>query len=111
MISTKLWLDTRSKNADLTNTLKLCITQQGKATYISMGVRLLPEQWDKVKLKVIDHPNKKHLNSYIENRKIEIDNTVRDLLMRGKLKGMTVIQIKNAILDILIEVQLIPSDE
>ena len=101
MITTKLWLDTRSQNADLTNTLKLCLTQQGKATYITMGVRLLPEQWDKVKQKVIDHPNKKHLNSYIENRKIEIDNTIHDLAIQGKLKGLTVIQIKNAVLDVL----------
>lgn len=101
MITTKLWLDRRSQNADLTNTLKLCITQHGKATYIPMGVRLLPEQWDRVKQKVIDHPNKVHLNSYIENRKIEIDNTIRELAVKGKLKGLTVIQIKKAILDVL----------
>lgn len=101
MVTTKLWLDTRSPNADSKFPLKLCITTQGKSSYISMGVRLLPEQWDKARLKVIDHPNKKHLNSYIENRKIEIDNTIHDLMLGGKLKGLTIIQIKNAILNIL----------
>ena len=85
----------------MTYPLKLCITQHGKATYISMGVRLLPEQWDKVKLKVIDHQNRKHLNSYLESRKLQIDNTIRDLATQGKLKGLTIIQIKNAILGVL----------
>jgi integrase len=66
-----------------------------------MGVRLLPEQWDKVKQKVIDHPNKVHLNSFIENRRLLIDNTIRDLSISGKLKGLTIIQIKKAILAIL----------
>lgn len=101
MITTKLWLDTRNQNADLTFPLKLCITQQGKATYISMGVRLLSEQWDKVKLRIVEHPNKKHLNSYLEIRKTEIDNIIRELSMQGKLKGLTILQVKNMVLDIL----------
>ena len=101
MITTKFWLDTRNQNADSTFPLKLCLTQQGRATYISMGVRIFLEQWDKIKLKVIDHPNKKHLNSYLENRKTEIDNTIRELAIQGKLKGLTIIQVKNVIMDIL----------
>ena len=101
MITTKLWLDTRNQNTDKTYPLKLCITQHGKATYISMGVRLLLEQWDKIKLKVIDHPNKKHLNSYLENRKTEIDNTIRELAMQGRLKNLTIIQVRNMVQDTL----------
>lgn len=101
MITTKLWLDTRSQNVDKSYPLKLCITQHGKATYISMGVRLYAEQWDKVKLRITEHPNKRHLNSYIENRKTEIDNIIRELAIQGRLKNLTVIQIKNAVLDVL----------
>ncbi len=101
MITTKLWLDTRNQNADMTFPLKLCLTQHGKATYITMGVRLLYEQWDTVRLRVIDHPNKKVLNSYIENRKTAVDNTIRELMTNGVLKGLTIIQIKNKLLDIL----------
>ena len=99
MITTKLWLDTRSPNAEMTFPLKLCLTKHGKATYISMNVKLFPEQWDKIKLKVIDHPNKKHLNSYLENRKTEIDNTLRELAIAGRLKNLTIIQVKNLLLD------------
>ena len=64
-----------------------------------MGIRLLCEQWDKVKLRVIVHPNRKQLNSYIENRKIIIDNTIQRLANEGKLKDLTVIQIRKAVLD------------
>ena len=101
MITTKLWLDTRSPGADRSCPLKLCITKQGKATYLPMGIRLLPEQWDKTKLKVIDHPNKRHLNSFLENKKTEVDNTIRSLEMQGQLKGLTVIQVKNAVIEVI----------
>lgn len=101
MITTKLWLDTRNECADGTYPLKLCISHHGKASYISMGIRLLQEQWDKNKLKVIVNSNRRNLNSYIENRKLIIDNTIQRLANEGKLKDMTVIQIKNAVLDIV----------
>ena len=101
MVTTKLWLDTRNECADGTFPLKLCISHYGRASYISMGVRLLQEQWDKKKLKVIVNANRKNLNSYIENRKLIIDNTIQRLANEGKLKDMTVIQIKNAVLDVV----------
>lgn len=101
MITTKIWLDTRNQNTDGTYPLKLCLTQHGKATYVSMGVRLLTEQWDKVRLRVIDHPSKKNINAYIDNRKTQVDNTLRELAIQGKLKGLSIIQIKNKVLDIL----------
>lgn len=101
MITTKLWLDTRCECSDGTYPLKLTVNQHGKSTYISMGVRLLCEQWDKVKLRVILHPNRKQLNSYIENRKIIIDNTIQQLANEGKLKDLTIIQIRKAVLDVI----------
>lgn len=101
MVTTKLWLDTRNACADGTYPLKLCISLHGRASYISMGVRLLQEQWDKKKLKVIVNSNRRNLNAFIENRKLIIDNTILRLANEGKLKDLTVIQIKNAVLDII----------
>lgn len=101
MITTKLWLDIRNQNVDKTYPLKLVITQHGKSTYVSLGVRLLQEQWDKSKQRVIDNPSKRNLNSFIENWKLQFDNTIRELSAQGKLKNLTVIQIRNAVLEII----------
>lgn len=101
MITTKLWLDTRNQCSDGSYPLKLTINQHGRTAYISMGLRLLQEHWDKNKLKVVGHPNRKSLNSFIENRKIVIDNTIQRLANEGKLKNLTVIQVRKAVLDIV----------
>lgn len=99
MITTKLWLDKRSQNANGASPLKLCITRQGKSAYISMDIRLLPSQWDAIHQKVIDHANKKKLQFFIDNRKTIIDNVIRDLQNQGQLKNLTVVQTKNLIVD------------
>ena len=101
MITTRLYLDTRASNAETASPLKLCIVRQGKAAYITLDVRLFPSQWDKVKQRIVDHPNKRFLNSYLENRKTEIDNIIKELTIQGKLKSLTITQIKNAVIEVL----------
>lgn len=101
MVTTKIWLDTRAVKDGQPAPLKLCLVRQGRAAYIPLDVRVLPSQWNKDKQKVTDHPNKRNLNSYIENRKTEIDNMLRELTVQGKLRTLTITQIKNAVLDII----------
>lgn len=101
MITTRIYLDTRAGNAQTASPLKLCLVRQGKAAYIKLDVRILPSQWDRTKQRIIDHPNKRFLNSYIETRKTEIDNTIKELTLKGKLKNLTITQIKNAVLEII----------
>lgn len=100
MITTKIYLDKRACTYGTPAPLKLCITHQGRSAYISLDLRILPSNWDSKKQKVIDHPNKRNLNSYIDNRKTAIDNIIRELAVQGKLKNLTVTQIKNMVVSV-----------
>lgn len=57
MATTKLYLDTRGKEDNDPAPLKVCITNHGKSTYISLEVKLPKSQWDAEKQKVKNTPN------------------------------------------------------
>lgn len=99
MVTTRIYLDPRHKNADQPQPLKLCITKKGSAAYIPLGVSVFPAQWNSLTQKVVDHPNKHALNRFLESRKVEIDNLIMSLTMKGELAGLTAIQVKNIVLD------------
>lgn len=97
MITTRLYLDVRHAKPDNPQSLKLCIMKKGQSAYIRLGVSVLPSQWDMKRQKVIDHPRKNFLNTYLESRKADIDKLILSLTADGKLAGLTSIQIKNTI--------------
>lgn len=97
MTTTRFYLDRRHKEAGKPQPLKLCITKKGVAAYIPLGISVLPSQWNSVTQKVTDHPNKRTINAYLENRKTEIDNLIMSLTASGKLAGLTAVQIKNIV--------------
>ena len=97
MATTKLYLDTRGKKENEASPLKVCITSHGKSTYISLDVKLSKSQWDAEKQKVKNAPNGKLITSYINNKKVQIDNAILELSMRGELTGLTITQIKKKI--------------
>ena len=101
MLTTRIYLDSRYSDAEGASPLKFCMIRQGKAAYIKLDVKLLPSQWNRKEQKVVDHPNKRFLNSYIEGRKTEIDNIIKDLIIKGKIKDKTITQIKNIVVSIL----------
>ena len=97
MTTTRFYLDRRHKESGKPQPLKLCITKKGVAAYIPLGISVLPSQWNSVTQKVTDHPNKRTINAYLENRKTEIDNLIMSLTASGKLAGLTAVQIKNIV--------------
>lgn len=99
MITTRYYLDPRGKEPGKPQPLKLCLTKKGAAAYIPVDVSLLPSQWNAKAQKVIDHPNKRSINTYLENRKTEIDNLIMSLTISGKLAGLSSVQIKNIIME------------
>lgn len=81
--------------------LKVGINKKGSSAYVSLGVWITPSQWDAVREKVKDHPNKNNLNSFIETRRTEIQNTIQRLTADGQLTKLTATQIKNKVLAVL----------
>lgn len=99
MATTKLYLDIRGVEKDNPAPLKVCITKHGHAAYINLDVRITRSQWDKKTQRVVEAPNKKLLNTYISNRKVQIDNALLELASKGELTLLTATQIKNKILE------------
>lgn len=56
--------------------LKIAIIYKLKATYIPLGVKVLPKNWDSKQGKVVRQSDKDDINMYISNRKNEIDKLV-----------------------------------
>ena len=67
MATAKLYLDTRRASADTAKPvrLKISINHRKSTGYLSLNLSLLPEQWDKKKGVVINHPEKAMLNAKI----------------------------------------------
>lgn len=101
MITTRYYLDGRHKEAGQLHPLKLCIGKKGATAYIPIGVQLLPSQWDSDRQKVVDHPNRRLLNTFLESRKTEVDNLIMSLTSEGRLAGLTAVQVKNLIVGII----------
>lgn len=97
MATTKFYLDTRNLDSGKTAPLKLSITRKGKTALIPLNIQILPSQWDKKAGKIISHPNKQFLNTYIGNRKQQIDNLILKLTESGEICGMEATEIKKRI--------------
>ncbi len=101
MITTAFYLDTRAVGKGAEAPLKIAITRKGSTAYIPLGVSLLPSHWDKNSKKVKNHPRRVFLNTYITQKKLEVDEIVLGMMKSGGYARMSVTQIKNKIVDIL----------
>lgn len=101
MITTNFYLDTRAVKPGTEAPLKISITKGGSTSYIPIGVSLLPSQWNKDTRKVVSHPRKTFLNTYLSQKKLEIDEVVLTMMKKPGYASMTVTQIKKQILETL----------
>lgn len=106
MAKTKLYLDTRAVKQGKEAPLKLAIMRNRNTALIPLNVSILPEQWDKAACKVVAHPNRAALNSYIATKKIEIDNIILKLFENGEIYGKSAMDIKKYVLSALIPEKL-----
>jgi len=106
MASVKFYLDTRSSKKDGTYPLKLVVTHK-KPFHISLGVYLMPEQWDDTEKKIIGNiKNKPFLNDYVEQRYTKVRNLLLNLKMEGILRALSPAQLKKRIENITPEEEL-----
>ena len=94
MAKAKFFLDTRRKAQGTPCVLKVAIGHFNKTAYISLETRILPEQWDGVHSKVINHPEERLLNIYIAGVMQQVERTIFLLADSGKLLAMTANEIK-----------------
>ena len=95
MAKLALVLDTRSGNG--TFPLKVRISTKKTKSYIGLGIKLTPEQWNEEEGKVVDHKDEKTLNLFIENKSA----LAKSVLVKLDLQGVTDNYSANELRDII----------
>ena len=95
MANTKFYFDCRRTKPGHPSVLKIAIGHKNTTAYISLDAKLMPEEWDNVRERVINHPDKQVLNAYINEVKQKVDSIIINLTRDGKLRGMTAKEIKD----------------
>lgn len=97
MANTRFYLDERGAKVNNPRVLKIAIAHKGMTALISLSVKLLPNQWDSRKLRVVNHPDQMLMNVYITNIKQQVDTIILNLANEGRLGEMTTAEVKGFI--------------
>ena len=97
MATLKLYLDRRAKQNGL-YPLRVALTHRSSTTYISVGFDLAPDQWDAVKCKVKNHPQKVVLNQLAQQKLMTVQIELLKLANEGLCKGLTATGIRRLLL-------------
>lgn len=100
--SISIYLDTRAVDAGSPAPLKVAIRRNGKAAYIPLDIKLLPEQWDSKREAAKDHPNAKQISMYVTKKKYEMESALLRLMDSGEIAELDAAQVREKILDIII---------
>ena len=95
MITTKLYLDTRRSAAGSAAPLKVSITRGRSVAYVPTGIRIAPEDWDARRQKAASVQTQ----TTIELKKADIDTVLLELQRKRRLAGLTVIEIRNLVME------------
>lgn len=96
MATTSLYLDTRGMAQDRPCPLKVAIRHKNSSSMIGLdNIRLLRTQWDG--RSVTGRPDKDTLNVVIAKRKADIDAALLSVSLSNDLRGMTPVQLREAI--------------
>lgn len=95
MATLKFYLDTRALKKDNTAPLKISITHKSATALVNLNVHVTKEQWDAKANKVINHPNKLFINSYIKRKMLDVETTLLQLLQSGEIHSMNAGDIKS----------------
>ena len=64
---------------------------------MSLNIKLMPDEWDAVKQRVINHPQRVMLNNYLSRRMLKVNELLMSLAENGRLGYMTAFDIKRMI--------------
>ena len=73
MATINYYLDKRATGWDKPAPLKFSIRHRSKAVLVSTNIRLLPEQWDDVTNKVVNHPKATQLNNLLLRQYLDVE--------------------------------------
>ena len=92
----KLYHDTRYTSTSAP--IKIAITQERKAAYISTPIKVDKSQWDRKAQSVVNHPRAKSLNDSLLRQRLDVTDA---LLSLGNVSKLTAVQIRDKIVAVL----------
>ena len=101
MAKINFYLDTRASGLDKPAPLKISIRHRNQSTFIPTGISLLPEQWDDITRKVVNHPRKAAYNNMLAHRILDVESEVLRLSEQGVLSFMKMTDLRAAIMQML----------
>ena len=99
MANTRLYLDERGAKKDRPCVLKIVVAHKGVSALISLNAKILPNQWDNLRMKVVSHPDAMLMNVYIQGVKRQVDTIILSLANDGQLHSMSAKELRNYIQD------------
>lgn len=101
MAKINFYLDTRASGPNKPAPLKISIRHRNQSTFIPTGISLLPEQWDDIARKVVNHPRKAAYNNMLAHRILDVESEVLRLSEQGVLSFMKMTDLRAAIMQML----------
>lgn len=101
MATINYYLDKRASGWEKPAPLKISIRHRSKSTFIPTGISLLPEQWDDVAHKIVNHPKAAQLNNLLNRRYCDIECEVLRLQEGGAFHAMSISQVREVIMNAL----------
>lgn len=100
MATAKIFLDTRTSSSGEPAPVKIQLIHKRQVCNISLGIKIKPEQIlnDKDGIRIIDHPLKKQLTSFINEKLLTTQMTILEMSRLNKLDSMSAIELKERIL-------------
>lgn len=101
MATINYYLDTRNSGWDKPAPLKISIRHRGKAILIPTGISLLPEQWDDIAHRIVNHPKAPQLNNLLNRRYCDVECEMLRLQEDGSFFTMRITQVRDIIMNML----------
>ena len=100
MATAKIFLDTRATAPGDSAPLKIQIIHRRQSCNISLGFKVKPEQltYDDDGVRIINHPMKRQLTSFIREKMLSAQMTILELARDRRLDAMSAIELKRRIL-------------
>ena len=95
-MTTRICLDARYAGGEAP--LKIAIAFNHETAYIPTGYKVSPSQWDKTSQSVLNHPQKKELNTLLRMKLSSVEREILKLESLGATKGKSALEVRDMIL-------------
>lgn len=97
MISLRLYLDSRAAKKGESCPIKLMLNHRSRTALLSLGVSVLPSQWDAKSQQVVNSPSRDSINAYLLERRATVQNLILRMTSSGELLGLSITEVKRKI--------------